>query len=219
MITCEQLFEIFQKNDLTFFTGVSDSTFKDWMTFLNDENDVHLTNFLACNECEATALAAGYHLATGKLGVIYMQNSGLGKTVNPLTSLMDKDVFSIPAILMVGWRGKPGVKDEPQHVKMGKITLKLLETLEIPYSMLPQTAEESDKLISEMKELAIKTNHPVAIVLEKNMIESYKPQTIFKTNYELTREQAIEHIITHLSGKEVIVATTGKSSREGYSTS
>ena len=123
MISCENLFEVFKKNDLLFFTGVPDSTFKDWMKFLADEHGNRLTNIVACNECEATATAAGYYLATGKLGVVYMQNSGEGKTVNPLTSLCDPEVYSIPVLLLIGWRGEPGKKDEPQHKKMGRVMI------------------------------------------------------------------------------------------------
>ncbi len=96
MISCQDFFDILNKYDLSFFTGIPDSTFKEWMKFLVDQDKLVLKNLIACNECEAVALAAGYHLATNKVGVVYMQNSGLGKAVNPLTSLCDPDVFSIP---------------------------------------------------------------------------------------------------------------------------
>ena len=115
MISCEELFNVFSKQGITFFSGVPDSTFKDWMKFLSSHHGEKLTNIMACNECEAIALASGYYLATRKIGVVYMQNSGEGKTINPLTSLCDSDVYSIPLIMMIGWRGEPGKKDEPQH--------------------------------------------------------------------------------------------------------
>src|SRR3989338_8622657 len=150
MISCETLFNIFKKNELTFFTGVPDSTFKDWMKFLADEHGGRLTNIVACNECEAVATAAGYHLATGKMGIVYMQNSGEGKTVNPLTSLCDKEVYSIPVLLMIGWRGEPGKKDEPQHKKMGRVMIPLLKTLEIHYKLLPNDIGGAEKTIFEM---------------------------------------------------------------------
>ena len=132
MIRCEDLFNVLKKKDLTFFTGVPDSTFKDWMKFLADEHGKRLTNIIACNECEAIATGAGYHLATGNLAVIYMQNAGEGKTVNPITSLADKEVYSIPMILMIGWRGEPGKKDEPQ----GNIddALKVMQLIEQIYA-------------------------------------------------------------------------------------
>jgi len=139
----EELFDIFNKNDLTFFTGVPDSTFKSWMSFLEHEHGKKLTQIIAVNECEAVGIAAGYHLSTGKIGVVYLQNSGEGKTVNPLTSLCDPEVYSIPIILMIGWRGEPGMKDEPQHKKMGRVMIPLLETLEIPYRFLSSSVKDA----------------------------------------------------------------------------
>ncbi|HEY0089853.1 MAG TPA: thiamine pyrophosphate-binding protein, partial [Candidatus Lokiarchaeia archaeon] len=136
MISCQSFFDILKKYDFTFFTGIPDSTFKDWTKFLADKDGQNLRNIVTCNECEATAIATGYYLATKKIGVIYMQNSGFGQTINPLTSLCDPDVYSIPVLLLIGWRGEPGKVDEPQHKKMGKILLPLLETLKIPYNIL-----------------------------------------------------------------------------------
>ena len=130
MISCEELYNVFEKKDLTFFTGVPDSTFKDWMRFLNDEHGNKLTNIIACNECEAAAIASGYYLATGKIGMVYMQNSGLGKCVNPTMSLLSKEIYSVPAIYMIGWRGEPDKKDELQHKMMGRVMLSLLDCLE-----------------------------------------------------------------------------------------
>ena len=214
MFSCEKLFEVFKKNNLLFFTGVPDSTFKDWMTFLADEHGKRLTNIIACNECEAIANAAGYHLATGKIGVVYMQNAGEGKTINPLTSLCDPEVYSIPVLLMIGWRGEPGIKDEPQHKKMGRVMTPLLETLEIPYNILPDNIEEAEKVISEIKEKAEKTKSPVAVIIKKGLLEKYETKNKVKTNYEMTREDAIKAIVDNLDGSEAIVSTTGKTSRE-----
>ena len=120
MIKCEDLWEIFKENDLAYFAGVPDSTFKDWMSFLADKDGEGLINRIAAIEREAVGWAAGYNVATGKIGIVYMQNSGLGNTVNPITSLTDPEVYNIPMLLMVGWRGEPGEKDEPQHKKMGR---------------------------------------------------------------------------------------------------
>ena len=214
MLSCENLFGIFKNNDINFFTGVPDSTFKDWMKFLVDEHDGRLTNIIACNECEAIAVAAGYNLATGKIGVAYMQNAGEGKTVNPLTSLCDKEVYSIPMLLMIGWRGEPGIVDEPQHVKMGRITIPLLETLEVPYQILPDTAEETEKVIVKMKEKAEKIQGPVAIIMKKGLLEKYEAKTQIKTDHEMKREDAVKVIVDNLEGSEVVVSTTGKTSRE-----
>ena len=214
MFSCEKLFEVFKKNELLFFTGVPDSTFKDWMTFLADEHGRRLTNIIACNECEAVAVAAGYNLATGKIGVAYMQNSGEGKAVNPLMSLCDKEVYSIPLLLMIGWRGEPGKHDEPQHKKMGRVMLPLLDTLEIPYKILPDTVVEAEKIISEMKKMAEEEKMPVAVIMKSGVLEEYEAKNKAKTNFEMTREDAIKVIIGNLNGNEAIISTTGKTSRE-----
>jgi len=214
MISCQSLYEIFKRNNLTFFTGVPDSTFKDWMKFLADEHGNKLTNIIACNECEATAIATGYHLSTKKTAVVYMQNSGLGKAVNPLTSLCDPEVYSIPLLLLIGWRGEPGKKDEPQHKKMGRIMIPLLDTLELPYTLLPDTPKEAESVIEKSRQLAEEKNSPVALIIKKRTLEEYQPKKTIKTNSELNREQAIKVIIDNLTNSDIVVSTTGKTSRE-----
>jgi len=216
MITCQKLYEILQKNNLDFFTGVPDSTFKDFMSFLEDEHGKSLTNIIHASECEATAAATGYHLATGKVPVVYMQNSGLGKCVNPLTSLCDREVYSIPMLLMIGWRGEPGKPDEPQHKKMGRIMLPLLETLEIPYRILPSDIGGIEKTIIEMKQAAERTSSPVAIIIQSDIIEKYAQKRIISDCFEMSREEAIKIIVNNLSKEDILVSTTGKCSRELY---
>ncbi len=212
MIRCEDLSNIFEKNELTFFSGVPDSTFKEWMKFLADGNGMN--SISAINECEAAAICAGYYLATGKIGVLYMQNSGLGKIVNPHTSLLSKDVYSIPSLFMIGWRGEPGEKDEPEHTMMGRIMISFLDVLEIPYKILPANLEEAEKMIAEMKNLAEEKQSPVAIIIKKGTLEEYIPKKGFEVNHEMTREEAIKIIINNLNGDEAIISTTGKTSRE-----
>jgi len=214
MISCENLFQIFKANDLIFFTGVPDSTFKDWMKFLNDEHEKRLTNIIAVNECEAAAIASGYYLKTRKLAIVYMQNSGFGKTVNPTTSLLSKEVYSIPAFYMIGWRGESGKKDEPQHKMMGRIMLPLLDCLEIPYRILPDNVKEAEIVIREVKQLAEQNSSPAALIIKEKTLEEYAAKKSIKTNYEMSREDAIKIIIDNLSGDEAIVSTTGKTSRE-----
>ena len=216
VISCNDLFEIFKKNELTFFTGIPDSTFKGWMTFLEEKHGKELTQIIAANECEATAIATGYHLSTGKVAVVYMQNSGLGKTVNPITSLCDPEVYSIPIVMMVGWRGEPGKKDEPQHKKMGRITIPLLETLEIPYRVLPDTIQEVAEVITEMRDIADRENTPVALIIRKGVIAPYDSgkTEARESHLEMNREDAIKTIVDNLDGSEAIVSTTGKTSRE-----
>ena len=140
MISCKDFYLKLKENDIDFFTGVPDSLLKDICAYIMD-NTPESKNIIAANEGNAVALAAGHYLASGKIGMVYMQNSGLGNSVNPLTSLADQEVYSIPMLLVIGWRGEPGEKDEPQHVKMGKITINMLEILGIPYKLLDDNFE------------------------------------------------------------------------------
>jgi phosphonopyruvate decarboxylase len=211
---CEVLWNLFKNRELTFFTGVPDSTFNDWMVFLDKTQDKELSNIIASNECEAIAIATGYHLSSGKLGVVYLQNAGEGKTVNPLTSLCDPEVYSIPMLLMIGWRGRPGEKDEPQHAKMGKITLSLLDLLDIPYRILSTDLEEFKKNIDDLLEYAIEKQAPVALIVPRGVIEDPAYKQSFDTQYTLTREEALKILIQESVGSEIIISTTGKTSRE-----
>ena len=216
MISCQDFFDILNKYDLSFFTGIPDSTFKEWMKFLVDKDEVVLKNLVACNECEAVALAAGYHLATNKVGVVYMQNSGLGKAVNPLTSLCDPDVFSIPVLLMIGWRGEPGKVDAPQHKKMGKITVSLLETLQIPYWILEPDLKSIEKKLKGVINHFKTKRSPYAFIVRKNLFQDYNLEKEMKDDYTLSREETISIIMQNLKGDEVIVSSTGFVSRELY---
>lgn len=132
MLKSADFLDICKRYDFTFFSGVPDSTMKSFISLL-ENNKSNITNVMAINECEAIAICAGYHLSTSKIAVLYMQNAGFGKTVNPLTSLCDPEVYSIPILLLIGWRGEPGKKDAYQHLRMGRILLPLLDLLEIPY--------------------------------------------------------------------------------------
>ena len=201
---------------VTFFTGVPDSLLKDFLAYVQAEvpRERHI---IAANEGGAVGIATGYHLATGALGAVYMQNSGLGNAVNPLTSLADKEVYSIPMLLIIGWRGEPGVKDEPQHIKQGRITPALLEVLEIPYAVIEpcMSAEAVGTEVARMVESARSQSAPAALVVRSGVFETYtvipRPAAL-----ELTREEAIETVIGVLGDDEVIVSTTGKISRELY---
>lgn len=214
MIRCESLFEIFRKNGMDFFTGVPDSTFKDFMSFLADNHGKTLTNRVAAIERDAIGLASGYHLATGKIPIVYMQNSGLGNTVNPITSLADSEVYGIPLVLLIGWRGEPGKHDEPQHKKMGRITIPLLETLEIPYRILPADSEGAEEVIRDSIKQASENHKPVALVIKSDILEKYSPEKKAIKQYSLSREEAIKIAAHSLNSLEIIVSTTGKASRE-----
>src|SRR3989338_5081133 len=143
MVHPKKFIGVLKKNGVTFFTGVPDSLLKEFLAYI--EEKVPATDRItAANEGNAVAIAAGYHLATGKVAAVYMQNSGLGNAMNPLISLADPEVYSIPLLLIIGWRGEPGVPDEPQHAKQGKITDKLLDVLGIPYAVLSADLSEED---------------------------------------------------------------------------
>ena len=135
MIEPKQFYDLLLKNDVHFFTGVPDSLLKNICAYITDNTDPEL-NIIAANEGNAIGLASGYHLATGKTPLVYMQNSGLGNAVNPLLSLASPEVYGIPILLLIGWRGEPGVKDEPQHVKQGEVMLDILDAMQIEIIMV-----------------------------------------------------------------------------------
>ena len=213
MIRTSDFFNILKKNNIHFFTGVPDSLLKDICSFITDEvsKDKHI---IASNEGGAVGLAMGYHLVTGQVPLVYMQNSGFGNTINPLLSLADKKVYSIPMILLIGWRGEPNVKDEPQHVKQGEVSEDLLKTLGVPYLIISEnSAKYSDKIskaITQIKE----TNEPLAILVRKGTFEPYSLKSKIKTNFDLNREEAISKILEFLKDDDIVVGTTGKTSRE-----
>ncbi|MBS83215.1 MAG: phosphonopyruvate decarboxylase [Gammaproteobacteria bacterium] len=203
------------KEDIKFFTGVPDSLLKNICFYISDKekNNNHI---ITANEGNALSLGIGYYLATKKLPLIYMQNSGLGNIINPLLSLADKDVYSIPMILLIGWRGEPNIHDEPQHKKQGKITLKLLKTMDVPYYIIDSNNNNSDipKLIKKIKNNALKTNKPHAIVVKKGTFHDYKNKKTVINKFSLTRSKALSIIIPYLNDNDIIVSTTGYTSRE-----
>lgn len=213
MIDSKELYNLFKQYNFNYFVGVPDSTFKDWMKFLNETNE-SLTHRRAAIERDAMAWASGYYIATGKTGIVYMQNSGLGNIVNPLTSLTDPEVYNIPILFMIGWRGEPGAKDEPQHAKMGRITRELLDLLEIKNDFLPDNIEDAERVIKNASRYITQNNHPYALLIRQGMFAEYKSKQEKRELRGIKREEAICLIMDSLSGDEVIVSTTGKTSRE-----
>lgn len=213
MINPPQFFNLLSQENISFFAGVPDSLLKDFCAYVTDHTpaDKHI---ITANEGNAMALAAGYHLATGKIGMVYMQNSGLGNCINPLTSLTDSEVYSIPLLLLIGWRAEPGVKDEPQHQKIGRIMSGLLQSIEIPYSILPSAITEAEKCVEDAVTYMKKNNAPYAILVKADTFESYKLQKKQQTSSPLNRELALRLIIPLLDEKDIVVSTTGKTSRE-----
>ncbi|MBE9468221.1 MAG: phosphonopyruvate decarboxylase [Bacteroidetes bacterium] len=213
MINTKSFYELLKKNGVDFFSGVPDSLLKNICAYFTD-NVAAENNIIAANEGGAIALGAGYHLATGKIPLIYMQNSGIGNAINPLLSLVDEKVYSIPILLMIGWRGEPGIKDEPQHIKQGEVTTKLLEAMNIPYEILPEEFEKAKLVIEKSIKHIKKSSSPFAFVVRKNLFEPYELKNKVKTNFEMKREDAIKIIVDALNKDDIIVSTTGKTSRE-----
>lgn len=213
MITAKDFYSALIQNDIDFFTGVPDSLLKDICAYITDnaKKDQHI---ICANEGNAVALASGYYLSTGKIPVVYMQNSGMGNMTNPILSLADRDVYSIPILLLIGWRGEPGIKDEPQHIKQGKVTLELLKTLGIPYKILNASSHNIISLIREMVKQAYSLSAPVAIVVRKGTFEAYELSKLVKSEYSLSREQALKAVVDELSEQDIVISTTGKTSRE-----
>ena len=152
-------------NGIEFFTGVPDSLLKEFCLCVND-NVSDLDHIITANEGNAIALAAGNYMAKKSIPLVYMQNSGLGNAINPLLSLCDPDVYSIPLIVMIGWRGEPKVKDEPQHIKQGKIQLKLLESMEIPYEIISKEGNNYKKQIVRSIRIAESENRPFVLLIK-----------------------------------------------------
>lgn len=198
---------------IDFYAGVPDSLLKSICAYISDNIDSR-HNIIAANEGAAVGIVTGYHLATGKTGVVYMQNSGEGNAVNPLASLTDKEVYHIPMLLLIGWRGRPGVHDEPQHVKQGKITTGLLNVLGINYEVLSKEENIAATQIAKAA-TAIRQNRDVfALVVEKDTFEPYTLMKEERNKLTMSREDAIRTVAAALGPKDVIVSTTGMISRE-----
>ena len=212
MITPEFFIEKLRAEGINFYAGVPDSLLKNVCAYITDHFDA-AHNIIAANEGAAVGLAAGHYLATGNAGCVYMQNSGEGNAINPLASLTDKEVYNIPLLLLIGWRGKPGVHDEPQHVKQGKITTGLLNVMGINYDVLGKDEDKAAKQIEKAVE-AIKNKEVYALVIEKDTFEDYKLQNVEQNDLTLGREEAVQTVAAALGDKDCIVSTTGMISRE-----
>ncbi len=214
MIGSEDFAVACRERGFDFFTGVPDSTYKSWMSYLGQE-DTELTNVTTADEGEAIAVGAGYHLATGDVGVVYMQNDGLGNCVNPLTSLTNKKVYNIPLLLMIGWRSEPGTDDAVQHDKMGAILTDLLELLDIPYQVLPRDIDGATSVLDDAQKYLHTERTPYAMIVRRDTFEPDTGDNVSKPD-EFSREKAIKVAVNQLSGDELVLSTTGKLSRELY---
>ena len=212
MLNCQSFYAYLESKGINFSTGVPDSLLKQICAYISDNgNDI-----IAANEGAAIALAAGYHIATQKIPLVYMQNSGFGNIINPLTSLVDPEVYSIPMLLMIGWRGEPGVKDEPQHRKQGRINEALLKALEVPYEILSNELSLAKGQIDKAFHYMKTQSAPFGLLIRKNTFESYQFQSGKNWELPLKREKAIQLVLDHLDKEDIIVSTTGKASREVF---
>ena len=197
---------------LDLFAGVPDSLLKEFCACVSDEAPAE-RNIITANEGNAVGIACGYHVSTGRAAVVYMQNSGEGNVVNPLLSIADPDVYSIPMLLVIGWRGEPGVHDEPQHVKQGKVTCSLLEAMGVPYEVLDADGWRAQLagLLGRMRG----ESRPVAAVVRKGLFASH-PFEPADNGAPMTREDALETLLGSLRDDDLVVSTTGKTSREVF---
>lgn len=212
MISPENFYGELKKKGIGVFTGVPDSLLKHFCAFV-DEHSRKNEHIITANEGNAVALASGYHLATGGIGAVYMQNSGLGNCINPLTSLTDPAVYRIPMLLIIGWRGEPGIKDEPQHIKQGRITKRQLELLGIPYWVI-QADSDIMTLIDDIFFAIETSNAPAAFLVRNGTFSTYNRKTIEERIVYFTREDALNAILDLADTEDLFVSTTGKTSRE-----
>ena len=218
MINPKSLLNSFINTKINFFAGVPDSLLKNFCNLL--EQNTKIKHVIASNEGSAISLAIGSYLATKKVGVVYMQNSGLGNAINPLVSLADPLVYGIPIILIIGWRGEvlngKQVKDEPQHKKQGLITLEMLKNLGIPYKILDKNSKKLNQKIKDLKKKSFQRGGPVALIVRKNTFASLHERSTKFNNNLVNREEIISLILDIISKNTKIISTTGMISRELY---
>jgi len=203
------------QSGIDFYTGVPDSMLRSFCACVAEHTKKE-RHIIAANEGAAIGLAAGSYLASGRPALVYMQNSGLGNAINPLLSLADMSVYGIPMILMIGWRGEPGVKDEPQHVAQGQATTSLLNAIGVEHYQLPNDTAEATTMLNELRKQTIKDNKPVAVLVSKNTFADYHADENDDEPVTLSRERAIELILNKIKPDSSVVSSTGMISRELY---
>ncbi len=215
MLNPQEFIECLKQQGVRFFTGVPDSLLKELCSCIAHTSRPR-EHIIAANEGGAVALALGYHLATRKIPLVYLQNSGLGNVVNPLLSLVDEDVYSVPMLLVIGWRGEPGVHDEPQHKKQGRVMVPMLEAMQVPYSVLGADVDQAAAIVNDAVAHVRRTGSPFALVIKKGTFTAYAAPRLEKADFSLSREEAIQQVIDVLEEHDVVVSTTGMPSREVY---
>lgn len=215
MVDQHRFIDILGSNGVSFFAGVPDSLLNGFCKCLNEKMPV-CRHVIAANEGNAVALASGYYFATNKIPLVYMQNSGMGNATNPLLSLTDKNVFSVPMILLIGWRGDPEIADWEQHKMQGEITTTLLEDMRIPYVIVDDDESKIESIIEWAVKTAAIQKSPVALVAKKNVFSFGKKDALIDESYPLNREDAIRIIVNYLPKNTIYAATTGRATRELY---
>lgn len=200
---------------VTMYTGVPDSLLKSFGKHVQDAlpREQHV---ITANEGAAVGLALGHHLRTGEVAAVYLQNSGFGNTVNPLLSLADPDVYGVPMLVIVGWRGQPGVKDEPQHVKQGRVMTALLDAAELPWTVLPTEPADAEAAVEAAVRTAVDDRTPYVLLVEKGTFGD-APSTGQAAPADTSlpsREEALTALVEAIGDGQVLVSTTGMLSRE-----
>lgn len=212
MLNPEMFCAKLQRHHISFFCGVPDSLLK-YFCYVLQKKESECRCIVTANEGNAVALAAGHFIASGEIPCVFMQNSGLGNAVNPLLSLADPEVYSIPMLIVIGWRGRPGVGDEPQHLRQGKLTLPLIRTMKYPFAILPKEEEKVkpclDRLLGKIRK---KASPGFLLVQEKSFLPSEPPKV--ESSAESSREEMLENLLVGVSPESFFISTTGKLSRE-----
>lgn len=211
MLDQKFVFEELERQGVTFFTGVPDSYLNGFCNYMQSQCPER--NIIAANEGNAIGIAAGHYFASRKIPLVYMQNSGIGNSLNPLASLVNKHVYAVPMLLLIGWRGQPGTGDWPQHKLQGEITLKLMDAMHIPYYILPDDNNEFVKGVQTAVNYCRRNRQPFALIAPKDVMagEKLNKKDII---YPMSREEAIEVILDQMPKDTIFLATTGRATRE-----
>ncbi|MBQ3094218.1 MAG: phosphonopyruvate decarboxylase [Clostridia bacterium] len=213
MLNQERVFQTLANHGVTFFTGVPDSYLNGFCNYALANSGKQ--NVIAANEGNAIGIAAGHYVATRRVPLVYMQNSGLGNAVNPLVSLADKNVYRVPMLLLIGWRGQGNTEpNHPQHTLQGEITPTLLETMHIPYSVLTDNDDDFEAVIEKAMAYCTQTRQPYGLIAPKGVMAAADKPNNKDALYPLSREEAIEILLDHMPADTVYAATTGRATRE-----
>lgn len=206
--------ESFKVNGVTDFVGVPDSLLKPLCTYLLSEADSDISHQITANEGSAIALAAGKYVASRKPCAVYLQNSGFGNCVNPLLSLASSEVYGIPMVLIIGWRGEPGVKDEPQHIHQGRVMEVLCDAIDLPFTVIDAGTQDVEVLVQEVIARSLREKRPAALLVKKGTFSVVDQSFKVSPLGDLSREDAIHSVLSSITGDEIVVSTTGMASRE-----